>query len=130
MAATSAHVSFSTPSAGAHRQRRHPPAQPHAHASAPPRAQRPPTNPPRRCPPTSPNRWRLIQMEAAPSVAAEVMIVEGDQRMSDESVEVERRVGMGVVAAAGRQESEVTPASWPISRASKVIENCRVLKCG
>lgn len=77
----------------------------------------------------SPNRWRLIQMEEAPS-AAEVMMVAGDQRMSDESVEVERRVGTGVVGVGGRQESEVTPASWPMSRASNVIENCRVLSKG
>ena len=56
-------------------------------------------------------------------------MVEGDQRMRDESVEVERRVGVRVVLVGGRQASEVTPASWPMSRASKVIENCRVLGC-
>lgn len=49
-------------------------------------------------------------MEDAPS-AAEVMMVDGDQRMSDESVEVESRVGTGVADVGGRQESAVTPAS-------------------
>lgn len=56
-------------------------------------------------------------------------MVEGDQRMSDESVEVERSVGTGLVLVGGRHASEVTPASWPMSRASKVIENCRMLSC-
>lgn len=60
----------------------------------------------------------------------DVTAVEGDQRISEESVDVDRRVSIeadldaaGVVVL-GRHESEVIPASWPIRRASKVIENC------
>lgn len=50
----------------------------------------------------------------------------GDHRIMDESVDVERSVGRGDggVEGSGRQAREVTPASCPMSRASKVREYC------
>jgi hypothetical protein len=54
-------------------------------------------------------------------VEVEVSTVEGDQRMSEESVEVERSVGRVSSVVGGRQARLVTPASCPIRRASKVI---------
>lgn len=102
-----------------------PPDQPHANASVPFRAHSPPTKPPSLWPPTSPNRCRLTQMEDDSSVVGS-NIVEGDQRMTEESVEADNSVGFEVIV--GRQASEVIPASWPTRRASNVIENCRELK--
>jgi hypothetical protein len=67
----------------------------------------------------SPNRWRFIQIEADPS--AEV-IAEGDHRITDESVDVDSKVGVESDGVAGLQEREVTPASWPIKSASNVTE--------
>lgn len=59
---------------------------------------------------------------------------EGDQRMRDESVDVDRRVNGGDDpfvddddGRSGRHDREVTPASWPTRSASKVTENCRRL---
>lgn len=52
------------------------------------------------------------------------MTDEGDHRISDESVDVDRRVGVDADVVLGRQESDVTPASCPMSRASNVTENC------
>ena len=49
--------------------------------------------------------------------------MEGDQRMSDESVDVERRVGMSLDVNGGLHDSDVTPASCPTRRASNVTEN-------
>jgi hypothetical protein len=51
--------------------------------------------------------------------------VEGDQRIKEESVDVERRVGIcpNDAGEVGRQDRDVIPASWPMRRASKVIEN-------
>lgn len=56
-----------------------------------------------------------------------VNAVEGDQRIREESVDVDNRVGVEGnfnVLALGRQERDVMPASWPMRSASKVIENC------
>jgi hypothetical protein len=49
-------------------------------------------------------------------------IVEGDHKITEESVDVESKVG--IVALSILQERDVTPASWPTSRASNVTENC------
>jgi hypothetical protein len=43
--------------------------------------------------------------------------------MTEESVDVESKVGMDFDEELGRQESEVIPASCPTRRASNVIEN-------
>jgi len=42
--------------------------------------------------------------------------------MMEESVELDRRVGVGLFEEDGRQEINVTPASCPTRRASKVTE--------
>lgn len=50
---------------------------------------------------------------------------DGDHKMSDESVDVESNIGWDAVPAnSGLQTTDVTPASWPIKRASKVIVYC------
>lgn len=54
-------------------------------------------------------------------------MADGDHKMREESVDVESRVGTDVDTFCGHQEREVTPASCPTSRASKVTENCWVL---
>lgn len=59
------------------------------------------------------------------SSVEESKTVDGDQRISEESVEVDNKVG--VEPPLGLQEREVIPASWPTRSASKVIENCWVL---
>ncbi len=66
----------------------------------------------------SPNLWRLIHIELEPSLEL-VITVAGDQSMRDESVDVERSVGVELVSE-GRHEIEVTPDSCPTSRASNV----------
>src|SRR6266702_3189225 len=48
--------------------------------------------------------------------------------MREESVDVESRVSLGRSVLEGRQARDVTPASCPTSKASNVIENCRVLE--
>ncbi len=110
-----------------HLHRRQPPFQPQAIASAPLRAQRPPTKPPSRCPPTSPKRCLLIQ--SVVSSVDDVRTVDGDQRMSDESVDVERRVGSSSGVRCGRHDKDVTLASCPTRSASKVTENSWDLIC-
>ena len=105
-----------------HCHRRHPPDQPQAKASSPFRAHKPPTNPPRRCPPTSPKRCLLIQSEVDPSLV-EPRIVDGDHKMREESVEVDRSV-CPANRDEGRHERDVMPASWPTSSASNVMVNC------
>jgi hypothetical protein len=120
-APTSAQASF--PFCDLQRHLLQPPDQPQANASFPPLAHAPPTNPPNLCPPMSPNRCRLIQIEADRS-REEVRMVEGDQSISEESVDVESRVGVGSGVVVGRQERDVIPASCPMRRASNVIENC------
>lgn len=90
-----------------------PPAQPHAIASFPSRAQKPPTKPPNLCPPISPNLCRLIHIEVVPSGDDEDTTDDGDQRIRDESVDVDKRVGIGdkFPGLSGRHDSEVIPAS-------------------
>lgn len=105
--------------------RRHPPDHPQANASSPPRAHRPPTNPPNRCPPTSPKRCRLIQMEVEP-FSEEDLISVGDHNIKDESVDVDKSVGVRL-GVDGRHERDVTPASCPMRRASNVMEYCAEL---
>ena len=58
------------------------------------------------------------------------MMGEGDQRMRDESVEVDRRVNGEEEDGdrSGRHERDVIPASWPTRSASKVTENFCGLK--
>lgn len=73
----------------------------------------------------SPKRCLFIHIDD--DSVSNVITVEGDQRIRDESVDVERRVGIDKDAGSGRQESEVMPASWPTRRASNVIENCCAL---
>lgn len=51
-------------------------------------------------------------------------MVEGDHRITEESVDVESNVGSDHCDDDGLQESDVTPASCPTRRASKVTENC------
>lgn len=115
------------------RQRLHPPFHPHPITSSPCMvlAQSPPTNPPRRCPPTSPNRCRLIHIEPAVTSCddAEGKIWLGDHRIKDESVEVDKRVCSDETpsGADGAHASDVTPASCPMSSASKVMVYCRAL---
>jgi hypothetical protein len=110
-----------------HRQRRHPPDQPHANASEPAAVHKPPTNPPRRCPPTSPKRCRLIQRADEHPFCPEETVT-GDQRMREESVDVESNVSLCCPVGEGDQARDVTPASCPTSNASNVIENCCVLR--
>ena len=127
-APTSVQVSFTMASllVCAHRQRRYPPDQPHANASEPSAAHKPPTKPPRRCPPTSPKRCWLTQradeLPFGPDLTETV-----DQRIREESVDVESNVFFECLADEGRQARDVTPASCPTSKASNVIENCCVL---
>jgi len=45
----------------------------------------------------------------------------GDHNIKDESVDVDRRVGLSAKVL-GRHARDVTPASCPMRRASKVIE--------
>ena len=52
----------------------------------------------------------------------DVRTVEGDHKIRDESVEVDSNVGTLEADFCGRQESDVTPASCPIKRASNVTE--------
>ena len=111
----------------AHRQRRHPPDQPHASVSEPPVIQIPPTNPPRRCPPTSPKRCWLIHREAEALFWPDGTDT-GDQRMREESVDVDSSVSPECSVLVGRQARDVTPASCPTRRASNVIENGCVLE--
>lgn len=82
--------------------------------------------PPSLCPPTSPNRWRLIQIEFELS-CVEPSTDEGDQRIRDESVEEERMVGTESEPRLGLHERDVIPNSWPMSSASKVTENWQKL---
>lgn len=54
---------------------------------------------------------------------------EGDQRIREESVDVDKRVSgredeEGDGDRSGRHERDVIPASWPTRSASKVTENC------
>lgn len=57
------------------------------------------------------------------------MILEGDHRIADESVEEDSKVGVAEsdVDVDGRQARELTAASCPTSSASKVMENFCVL---
>ena len=115
------------------RQRLHPPFHPQPITSSPcvVLAQSPPTNPPRRCPPTSPNRCRLIHIEPAMTSLddAEFKIWLGDHRIKEESVELDRRVCSDEALAGvdGAHASDVTPASCPMSSASKVMAYCWTL---
>jgi len=52
----------------------------------------------------------------------------GDQRMREESVDVESSVSLECPIGVVRHASDVTPASCPTSKASNVIENCCVLR--
>jgi hypothetical protein len=63
----------------------------------------------------------LIHIDADPWFS-ESKIIEGDQRITEESIDVESKVGMVVVSIL--QKRDVTPASWPTRRASNVTENC------
>jgi hypothetical protein len=63
----------------------------------------------------------LIQIDVDPWFS-ESKIVEGDHRITEESIDVESKVG--IVAVSILQERDVTPASWPTRRASNVTENC------
>jgi hypothetical protein len=64
----------------------------------------------------------LIQIEEVDDEYAVETIELGAHMMRDESVDVESND-----AFEGDQESDVIPASWPIRRASNVIEYCCVL---
>ena len=110
-----------------HRHRRHPPDHPHASASEPPDIHMPPTNPPRRCPPTSPKRCWMVQSEDGLLFLPDG-IDTGDQRIREESVDVDSNVSFESSVFEMRQASDVTPASCPTSNASNVIENCCVLE--
>jgi hypothetical protein len=71
----------------------------------------------------------LIHIDVDPSWDDDddVSVEDGDQRIRDESVDVDKRVGVEgnfEVVLLGRQERDVMPASWPMRSASKVIENC------
>jgi hypothetical protein len=110
----------------AHCQRLHPPDQPQANASEPSAVHKPPTKPPRRCPPTSPKRCWLTQ-RADELPFGPVLTETDDQRMRDESVDVESNVSFECPVDEGRQARDVTPASCPTSSASNVMENCCVL---
>lgn len=111
----------------AHRQRRHPPDQPHANASEPSAVHKPPTKPPRRCPPTSPKRCWLTQRADELPFGPDLTETD-DHRMREESVDVESSVSLECPVDEVRQASDVTPASCPTSKASNVIENCCVLR--
>ena len=52
----------------------------------------------------------------------------GDQRMREESVDVDSSASLECSVLEGHQESDVTPASCPTSKASNVIANCCVLE--
>lgn len=93
-----------------HRHRRQPPLQPQARTSLPSWAQSPPTKPPSRWPPTSPKRCLLIQRLVVPC-CDEPKMVDGDHRITDESVEVDSSVDSGNAAERGRQDRLVIPAS-------------------
>ena len=54
-------------------------------------------------------------------------MVEGDHKITDESVDEESKTGLLLCAALGCHERDVTPASCPINKASNVIENCSSL---
>jgi hypothetical protein len=115
------------------RQRLHPPFHPQPITSSPCAvlAQSPPTNPPRRCPPTSPNRCRLIHIEPAVTSLddAERKIWLGDHRIKEESAELDKRVcsDEALAVVEGAHASDVTPASCPMSSASKVMAYCWAL---
>lgn len=109
-----------------HRQRRHPPDQPHATTSEPPAVHRPPTKPPRRWPPTSPKRCWLIQRADEPPSDPD-RTATGDHKMREESVDIESSVSLVCPVVEVRQARDVTPASCPTSKASNVMENCCVL---
>jgi hypothetical protein len=128
-APTSVQISFSaTPSpACAHRHRRQPPDQPQANASEPPAVHKPPTKPPRRCPPTSPKRCWLTQRADELPFAPDLTET-GDQRMREESADVESSVSLECLVDEGRHARDAIPASCPTSKASNVIENCCVLQ--
>ncbi len=128
-ALTSVQISFSAASSlgWAHRHRRYPPDQPHAKASEPSAVHKPPTKPPRRCPPISPKRCWLTQRADEHPFAPDLTET-GDQRMREESVDVESSVSLECPDDEGRQASDVTPASCPTSKASNVTENCCVLQ--
>jgi hypothetical protein len=53
----------------------------------------------------------------------DVSVAEGDHKIREESVDVDSRVGADSVVL-GLHETEVTPASCPMSSASKVMEYC------
>ena len=128
-APTSVQISFpSNPSfVSAHRHRRQPPDQPQANASEPSAVHKPPTKPPRRCPPTSPKRcWLTQRVDELPFTPD--LTETGDQRMREESADVESSVSPEYLVDEGRHAREVIPASCPTSKASNVIENCCVLQ--
>lgn len=49
-------------------------------------------------------------------------MIEGDHKIRDESVDVDSKVDRDFLDV-DRQERDVTAASWPTRRASKVTEN-------
>ena len=55
------------------------------------------------------------------------MTDDGDHKIRDESVDVDKSVGVDMDVVFERQERDVTPASCPTSRASNVTENFWVL---
>jgi hypothetical protein len=67
----------------------------------------------------------LIQIDDDLS-SNDVPSAEGDHRIKDESVDVDNRVGVDSIVA-GFHETDVTPASCPMSSASKVMEYCWAL---
>src|ERR1700742_4367827 len=89
----------------ARHQRLQQPFHPYASAAVPSEAQKPPTKPPRRCPPKSPKRCCMIQKESS------FIELEGVQRINDESVDVDIIEGILVVKAYEFQLREVIPAS-------------------
>lgn len=126
MAPTSSQASsFPPPSRDLQCHLLQPPDQPHATTSLPSNLHAPPTNPPNRWPPMSPNLWLFIQIELD---WLPVVTIAGDQSMREESVDVERSVCVECVVE-GRHEIEVIPASWPTRRASKVTENRALSIC-
>jgi hypothetical protein len=54
----------------------------------------------------------------------------GDHSISEESVDVDNKVGVDVGGLGGRHDKAVIPASCPMRRASNVIENCEELQGG
>ena len=128
-ALTSVQISFlAAPSlVCAHRHRRQPPDQPQANASEPPAIHKPPTKPPRRCPPTSPKRCWFTQ--SADELPFDPDLTDtGDQRIREESADVDSNESLECLVDEGRQARDVTPASCPTSKASNVIENCCLLQ--